>query len=64
VIPNNFHHLDIGIIDPSAAVAVDHDVGEEFERRIHGFDSHLRAVDARTEMVGSISVGTIRLGRP
>jgi hypothetical protein len=28
-------------------------VGEEFERRIHGFDSHLRAMDARTEMVGS-----------
>ena len=28
-------------------------MGEEFERRIHGFDSHLRAMDARTEVVGT-----------
>jgi hypothetical protein len=65
VIQDDLNHLDIGVIDPSTAVAVDHDVREEFKRRIHGFDSHLRAMDARTEMVGTISrVGTIRLGRP
>lgn len=65
VIANDFDDLDIGVIDPSTAIAVDHDVGVEFNCCVHAFDSHIFTGNARVVAYGSVAAaphGCLRLG--